>query len=136
MVSSMRFPMLIDSPTTGGDRRHSSTTIWIELDLVGFHRWPDAPPARDYLVNRHRHTFRVRVDVLVAHDERDIEFHDLTDAVRTWWGPAEREWDGASCEAIARELGEHLIGNGVVVESTSVAVFGEGGAIARWEEAA
>ncbi|MFI1397941.1 hypothetical protein [Streptomyces sp. NPDC020681] len=87
------------------------------------------------MASRHRHTFRVRVDVLVAHDERDIEFHNLTDTVRNWWGPTERQWGAASCEAIARELGEHLIAKGVVVESAGVGVFGEGGAIARWEAA-
>ncbi|RSS69854.1 hypothetical protein [Streptomyces sp. WAC06614] len=111
-----------------------STTIWVESLLPGFHRWPDAPKERDHLASRHRHVFKVRLDVLVLHDERDVEFHELTERLRHWWGPGEREWGGASCEAVARLLMTDLSGDGMRVMAASVSIDGEGGATVRREE--
>jgi hypothetical protein len=83
-------------------------TVWTRLDLPGFHHWPNATGPRAYLAERHRHLFRVTVRVRVSHDDRAVEFHDLQDLVRDWWGPGTRDWNGASCEAIARALWAHL----------------------------
>jgi hypothetical protein len=68
----------------------------------------------------------------VEHAERDVEFHDLTDMVREWWGPDGRECGPASCESIALDLGEHLADREVFVQSASVAIDSEGGAVTRW----
>lgn len=110
-----------------------STTIWVESLLTGFHNWPDAPKERDYLASRHRHTFKVRLDVRVRHDERDVEFHELTERLGRWWGPGDREWGAASCEAIARQLVTDLRGDGVGATAASVSIDGEGGALVRWD---
>ncbi|MFE9254269.1 hypothetical protein [Streptomyces sp. NPDC006879] len=109
-----------------------TASIWVEQRLPGFHRWPEAPPERDFLASRHRHLFRVRVDVLVAHDERDLEFFDVADLIREWWGPGEHEFGPASCEAMARGLGQWLIGRGLPVAETSVAADDEGGSRLVW----
>lgn len=84
-----------------------SATVWITTQFVGFHLWDDAPPHREYLRALHRHVFHVRVELSVAHDDREIEYHDLKDEVdgyihRAEWGPA---W---SCEAMARDLLDSL----------------------------
>lgn len=39
------------------------------------HQWPDAPHPVGYLRHEHRHTMRVRVELLVEHGDREIEFH-------------------------------------------------------------
>lgn len=86
----------------------SDVTIWAEARLPGFHRWPGATGQRSYLADRHRHMFHIRATVAVAHDERDVEFHDLRQVIADWWGPGERECEDSSCEALARDLAHHL----------------------------
>ncbi|WP_431773614.1 hypothetical protein [Streptomyces cucumeris] len=111
------------------------SSVWVEERLPGYHRYPAAPPARSHLASRHRHVFRVRAEVLVRHDDRDIEFMDLAEQLRQWWGPGERELGSASCEAVARELGTYLTGKGLPVLETAVAVADEGGARVTWSVA-
>lgn len=96
-------------------------TVWATAELPGFHRWPGAPDHRAYLRDRHRHLFKLRVEVQVHHDERDIEFHDLSDAMRYWWSTwtdgvheGVAEWGPHSCEAIATELSEYLGAQGTL----------------------
>ncbi|MEV0962373.1 MULTISPECIES: hypothetical protein [unclassified Streptomyces] len=110
------------------------SVIWVEQSLPGFHNWPDAPPERDFLAHRHRHVFRVRAEILVKHDERDFEFFDVADRILAWWGPGEHEFGSASCEAMARELGLHLIRSGLPVTETSVAISEEGGSRVIWRD--
>lgn len=74
---------------------------------VGFHCWPSAPDSRDYLRSDHRHLFLFVVACRVTHDDRDIEFHDLQDAVRRRYGDVVH-FGPKSCEAIAKELATHL----------------------------
>ncbi|WP_327074455.1 hypothetical protein OG196_31945 [Kitasatospora purpeofusca] len=108
-----------------------SATVWAEVHLPGFHHWPAAPQHRSYLRARHRHLFHIRVTAHAAHDDRDTEFHDLGDAIRAWWGPADRECGAASCEALARALADHLSGLGLHLAEVAVSEDGEAGAIVR-----
>lgn len=106
-------------------------TVWAEARLPGFHHWPDAPLHRSYLAQRHRHLFHIRATVRVTHDDRDVEFHDLADAIRAWWGPEDRECVSRSCEALARELAGHLLERGMTVTQVDVSEDGETGATYR-----
>ena len=86
-------------------------TVWARVGLPGFHEWPGAAGTRAYLAARHRHLFIVTAWARVGHDDRDTEFHDLSDTIRAWWGPGEaREWGDASCETLARRLAAVLAG--------------------------
>lgn len=92
-----------------------SRQIFVTFQAPGFHRWPDASGAREYLKHRHRHLFHVRVDMDVDHDEREVEFHDLADFCRQTFinmGGSVRygagEYDDRSCETLARTLGDHV----------------------------
>lgn len=110
----------------------SSVTVWAAVRVPGFHRWPGATGRRAYLAERHRHLFHIRVEVAVAHDDRDVEFHDLQDEIRGWWGYGPRECGTDSCEALARQLGEHLAATGMRVVRVDVAEDGENGAVVRF----
>lgn len=81
-------------------------TVWATVDLEGWHRWPDAPPHRDYLADRHRHLFKIAATVPVDDDHRQVEFHDLRDTVVAAWQP---EWDAASCERIAQHIAATIL---------------------------
>lgn len=89
----------------------------VNTQFVGFHCWPDAPERRAYLAHRHRHLFKVCVKMSVTHDEREVEYHDLKDAVDdivrrlTAERPAEQvegELGAMSCETIARKISGEL----------------------------
>ncbi len=83
-----------------------NSTIKVRARSVGFHRWAGAPPARGYLRDLHRHEFHVEVCARVEHDDRDIEFHDLKDAL----GPLMPTGDQGtrSCEMMATSIIEGL----------------------------
>lgn len=67
-----------------------SVEVWATWTYHGFHQWPDATGERAYLAHRHRHLFYGTASVAVAHDDREVEFHDLQ----------------AVCEAATRQFTE------------------------------
>jgi len=48
--------------------------IWVTLEEAGFHSYETAPGEVDFLRNRHRHLFKIKVWLEVFNMERDIEF--------------------------------------------------------------
>jgi 6-pyruvoyl-tetrahydropterin synthase len=95
------------------------------LTITATHWWPGATGKRAYLGDEHMHDFRIRVTVGVEHDERQVEFHDLRDALqacvdlliskqtssqRLPEGNFRRVWTFGpmSCESIARHILEDL----------------------------
>lgn len=87
--------------------KRTKTLVLLEIPIEGFHKWRLAPPEVVFLRARHRHTFRVKMGFEVEHDDRDQEIFLLRDEVSKYlhnkYGrPC--EFDGMSCESIAREL--------------------------------
>lgn len=89
----------------------TSTTVTARVTLPGLHRWPEARGERIYLASRHRHLFVIEAEVEVAHDGRDIEFHDLAQRLTaSAWAIAQpseaglADFGNKSCETLAREL--------------------------------
>lgn len=80
------------------------------IDVEGFHRWPDAPDNLDYLRDRHRHIFQIRMEFEVSHGDREIEINERQQEIREWltakYTPDNRacEFGNLSCEHIAEEL--------------------------------
>lgn len=104
--------------------------VWTTAALPGFHRWPEAPDRRAYLRDRHRHLFHVTAKVLVdGGNNRPVEFHDLQDRIRAWWGPTPREWGALSCELIAAQLFALLREHDYSVVSVAVSEDNESGAM-------
>lgn len=87
-----------------------AATIWVSFQAEGLHCWPGATQRRAYLAHKHRHMFHVRVQTRVEHDDREIEFHDLrAQAQHAFLALGDGgDFDGQSCEALARRLAEHL----------------------------
>lgn len=115
--------------------------IYVNLTEPGWHYWPGAPDHRRYLSMSHRHLFEFRVSLTVHHDDRDVEFHDLIEVVRSAIealsaGPR-CDFGPRSCEAIARELCHFLVveaelgGRQITVD---VSEDGECGAVFHEEE--
>lgn len=100
----------------------NKAVIIVRFNAQGFHFWPNATEARQYLSNKHRHLFHVEVKTQVDHDDREIEFHDLLDAARHEFG--EGDFGHKSCEQLARELAETLAK--MFARSFTVSVFEDG----------
>jgi hypothetical protein len=99
---------------TGGVHGSSMTdaTIFVRFIAPGFHCWTGAPEGeRSYLADRHRHLFHVEVRMKVAHDDREVEFHDLLDEARAIFTEDlshDSDYGSQSCEMLGRTLGKHL----------------------------
>jgi hypothetical protein len=110
--------------------------VWATVVVPGFHHWDGAPRRRAYLAGRHRHEFHLTVAVAVGHDDRETEFHDLSDWLRSWWGPRARECGGDSCEMLARKLAADLASEELVtVTRAEVSEDGQAGAVVYPQEA-
>lgn len=57
------------------------TKVTAGTRVNALHRWPEANGRRSYLAHHHMHDFSIRVEANVTHDNRQIEFHDLRDAL-------------------------------------------------------
>lgn len=75
--------------------------IFVTTQFEGFHRYAAAPDEVAFLRQPHRHMFHVEVQIVVFHDDRELEFimvkRQLNDIVAS---VAARE-DAGSCEQIA-----------------------------------
>ena len=49
-------------------------SIIIKSEFIGFHAWPKAPKQVEFLRNRHRHLFKVEIEIDVFHSDRELEF--------------------------------------------------------------
>jgi hypothetical protein len=82
------------------------TVVYATFQFEGFHFWKDAPDAVGFLRARHRHMFHVRIERVVGHNNRDVEFimmkHEAEMAVRVLKEiPDHESW---SCERWAAEF--------------------------------
>lgn len=81
--------------------------VFVTTTLEGWHRWPNASRRRDYLEGLHRHLFHVRVEIGVSGSDREIEFHDLLEDVKSILDtfPLRKEsCSSLSCEQLAEKL--------------------------------
>lgn len=82
--------------------------VWAKHSSAGFHSWPSATPHREYLAASHRHQFVTTVWLTVEHNDREVEFHDLLDAIgRVMYDG--RDFGARSCEAIASMVLEEVV---------------------------
>lgn len=102
-------------------------TVWCTTTFVGFHRWVDAPDTHKFLSDFHRHVFHVRLEILVGHLDRDVEFLDMKEKLNDY---LENRFAGKyfefSCEQIAFAIMTHFEGWNPV--KVTVSEDGENGA--------
>lgn len=106
-------------------------SIFVRTSFVGFHAWPAAPKAVEYLRSAHRHKFGVEVRVNVSHGDRDVEYHLLLDDVQIVISelPSFEGQRAMSCEHMAERIGCALVRNGYSVRSVQVDEDGENGSL-------
>jgi hypothetical protein len=107
-----------------------AATIFVRFTSPGFHCWDGAPEHRAYLGQVHRHLFHVEVRMQVAHDDREVEFHDLQDYSHFVFGTLglDGNYGSRSCEMLARALGTELANKFQRLVTVIVSEDGECGA--------
>ena len=107
--------------------------IFVTTQFEALHSWSDAPQSESFLRNSHRHQFKVRLQIQVTGDDREIEFFALKKKLDKTIEATINKNDAGSCEQIARRiikgLGNiyfDLTGRKIVCE---VSEDGENGAI-------
>lgn len=117
------------------------STVYCQTSFEGVHCYPQAPKEVGYLRDPHRHTFGVRVEVEVRHDDREIEFimmkHKVESFLRMHYGNR-GYWlmNAMSCEMVAtlvidflkKEYGENRYYRVTIDED------GENGSTVRWRK--
>lgn len=113
--------------------------VFATLQFQGIHNWPGCPfDEVAYLRDPHRHMFHIKAYKEVFHDDRDVEFIMLKNAIQKYI--AETYPDGVlgakSCEMLAVELIEKFElcqcevnedgENGAIVTRTRVPLFNLG----------
>ncbi len=88
--------------------------IIVTFDVEGLHNWPlaFAHSSEFYLMHEHRHVFKVRVEKVVNHDDRDVEFisakRAFTELFRSLGEKDSRNglinFGAKSCEIMAKTL--------------------------------
>lgn len=88
-----------------------SRRVFATFTMAGIHSWPGATLGAAHLALPHRHVFHIRVEKIVEHNDRDIEFQILKRRCEAWLrdqfpddvsGDA---WlDSTSCEDLAQML--------------------------------
>ena len=86
-----------------------------KVSIPGFHRWPDAYDAVDFLRNRHRHVFVIEVGFAVTENDREVEIIDTQNKITNFlfkkYGNetgCECEFDSMACEDIACDIINNL----------------------------
>ena len=82
------------------------TFISILWQFEGLHYYVNAPNEVAFLRLAHRHLFKCRAEIEVFHDDREIEF---LLAKRYLVQQSKYEWEGSSCEGIAKYFVTKLI---------------------------
>lgn len=83
------------------------STVIIQLEVEGFHRYPSAPEEVSFLSNDHRHTFIVRCGYSVSHDNREKEIFIQRNLIGNYLHTEYQtpcKFGAMSCEMIAREI--------------------------------
>lgn len=104
--------------------------VWVTDRFAGFHKWDTAPREKNFLQNRHRHLFHVKLTVQVEHDDRDVEFFELKDELtEVLHQISEYGQDCGSCEMIAKRICNDITESGYKVHSVEVSEDGENGSL-------
>lgn len=102
--------------------------VWCKTQYVGFHQWIGAPDSVAYLRQRHRHLFKVYVEVFVAGADREVEFHTLKKDVDGYLtAHISRVNTPQSCEHIAEDIAKFLFDQKYRVSEVDVSEDGECG---------
>lgn len=111
----------------------SKRAVFFTTSFIGLHCWPAAADVHgiEYLASPHRHIFKVRVDLAVYHDDRDLEFITVKKFLDEWLSKQPSDLGTTSCEMLCERIRDHLQNHYGIGRVTRVEVSedGENGAV-------
>lgn len=86
-----------------------SKFIIVRTQYEGIHRYKNAPKQVEFLRTYHRHIFHIETKIEVFHNDRDLEFIMVKQAINTYFDSFLNRFDvyemgDQSCEMIAENL--------------------------------
>lgn len=82
--------------------------IGITHEFEGWHQWEDAPQNVSFLRNRHRHIFKIKIEIEVFSEKRDLEFFNFKWFVQSIVKEKLNRHMLGSCEQQSDELAKHI----------------------------
>ena len=98
--------------------------VFVTFEYEGWHSWPNAPQAQEYLRNSHRHLFNFKIWYLVNHNDREIEFIAKKMEMMGFVAQHFNKYDFGSCESVA----EAILNSDPIITRVVVSEDGENGA--------
>lgn len=86
------------------------TTVIINIEIEGFHNYPEAPLQVEFLKYPHRHLFSVKAGYKVKDDNREKEIFIQQEYIKEYINEAfgvPAQFGAMSCEMIAKEILEY-----------------------------
>lgn len=83
------------------------TNVELQIEVEGFHFYPNAPEPVEFLSKNHRHTFVIKCGYIVDDLNREKEIFICRDLVRDYLTEAYGspcQFNAMSCEMIANEI--------------------------------
>ena len=77
------------------------TSIIVTTDKIAFHKYDNAPEKVKFLRNLHRHKFYIKVGIEVFHDDRELEFFMVQEALNNFLKDKNQI---NSCEMLAKDI--------------------------------
>lgn len=109
-------------------------SVFVKLQVEGFHLWEHAPQEVSFLKNRHRHIFWITVFFETTGD-RQVEFFMLKAALKKWLADkferGKYGYEFESCESLARDIVNnfHFVETGQTPYKVEVSEDNENGII-------
>jgi len=94
-----------------------TTTVILNFDIIGYHKYPSAPKKVSFLRAKHRHTFTVRVGLSVFDMDREKEIFMCEEQVKEYLHEAYGypcQFGNMSCEMIAQDILDFMTDDGAV----------------------
>lgn len=91
-----------------------TSTVIVQIDIEGFHLYDGAPSVVEFLSNKHRHVFTIKAGYRVLDLNREKEIFICRDSIRHYLSDkygAPCQFDGMSCEMIAKDIMDRFIDN-------------------------
>ncbi len=82
-------------------------TVIIQLEIEGFHHYPNAPEQVEFLSHNHRHTFKIKAGYEVSDLNREKEIFIERENIREYLNESfgsPCQFGAMSCEMIAKEI--------------------------------
>lgn len=85
------------------------TMIIVKNEALMVHRYPGAPEEVSYLKDYHRHILTIETEIEVYHENRELEFIMVEDAIKDYLNKTQLTYTDKSCEMVAKEIIEYII---------------------------